>query len=341
MAYADIFISTDSIEHSGRDDFWREITRPVCETTRVKSAGNAPLAGTMRVRAVGGLTLGSTTFNAQHYVRDKRVIAQGGLDHYLLQVLTAGTIRGDFAGRDVAADPGDICIIDLARTYESEVDAGARLTTAVPRADLEKVLGRRELHGLVLKAGQPLTRLLIDYLQGLHAVSAQLSPSEAIAAHDALVTLLAASLSGAPAARPEARSELNLALRERMHAFIESHLTHPDLGPELLMQRFRISRAHLYRAFAEDGGIVGAIRDQRLHAAYRALIDPRKAARSAAGIAGDFGFSNLAKFQKAFVARFGITPDEARQQGRSVASATDDDAVLSNHFAAYDTLRDA
>lgn len=337
MAYADIFISTDSIEQTGRDDFWREVTRPVCETTRVKSAGNTPLEGTMLVRPIGGLTLGSTTFNAQHYVRDKRIIAQGGLDHYLLQVLVAGSIKGNFAGRDVAAAPGDICVIDLARTYESEVDAGARLTTAVPRKDLEKMLGRRDLHGLVLKAGQPLTRLLIDYLHGLHSVSAELSASEAIAAHDALITLLAAGLTGAPVVQPEAKSELNLALRERMLAFIENHLTHPDLGPELLMQRFRISRAHLYRAFAGNGGIVGVIRDKRLHAAFRALIDPRKALRSAAGIAGDFGFSNAAKFQKAFLTRFGITPDEARQQGRSVASATDD-ADLSNHFATYGTM---
>ena len=150
-------------------------------------------------------------------------------------------------------------------------------------------------------------------------------------------TLLAASLTGAPVVQSEAKSELNLALRERMLTFIENHLPHPDLGPELLMQRFRISRAHLYRAFAEDGGIVGVIRDKRLHAAFRALVDPRKASRSAAGIAGDFGFSNAAKFQKAFLTRFGITPDEARQQGRSVASATDD-ADLSNHFATYGTM---
>jgi AraC-like DNA-binding protein len=339
MAYSNIFINTDAIDQSQRDDFWREVTRPVCDTTRVTSAGDTSLEGTMLVRPVGGLTLGSTTFNAQHYVRDKRIIAQGGLDHYLLQVLVAGSIKGDFAGRDVAAAPGDICVIDLARTYKSEVDSGARLTIAIPRKDLEKVLGNRDLHGLVLKAGQPLTRLLVDYLQGLHKVSGELSPSEGIAAHDALVTLLAAGFTGAPTLQAGPKSELNLALRERILTFIENHLTSLDMGPELLMQRFRISRAHLYRAFAEDGGIVSVIRDKRLHAAFRALIDPRKATRSAAAIAGDFGFSNPTKFHKTFVTRFGITPDEAREQGRSVASATEESDGLSHHFAAYDTLR--
>ncbi|VVD81106.1 Transcriptional activator FeaR [Pandoraea iniqua] len=335
MASVDIRISTDLIEPSLRDDYWREVTRPFVETLRSTTANAPPLEGTMLIRTVGSMTLGSTKFNAQRYVRDKRTIAQGGLDDYLIHVLAAGSIHGDFAGKDVVAAPGGICVIDLARTYTCEVDAGVRMATTVPRASIEKLLGARDLHGFVLKAGQPLTRLLVDYIQGLHAISASLSASEDIAVQDALMTLLAAGLASAPPAHAEPKSVLGRALRERLLAFIESHLTHPDLGPELLIQRFRISRAHLYRAFADDGGIVGVIRNKRLSAAYRALLDPSRAARPTAGIATDFGFSDGGKFRKAFVASFGVTPDDVREQGQYMTLPAAGAGHLSTHFAAF------
>lgn len=335
MANTEIRISTDSIEPSLRDDFWREVTRPFVETMRSKTSNAVPLEGTMLIRTVGGMTLGSTKFNAQRYVRDKRTIAQGGLDHYLIHVLAAGSIHGDFAGKDVVAAPGGICVIDLARTYTCEVDAGVRVATTVPRASVEKLLGSRDLHGFVLKAGLPLTRLLIDYLQGLHEISASLSASEDIAVQDALMTLLAAGLANAPPAHAEPISVLGRALRERLLAFIDSNLTRADLGPELLTQRFRISRAHLYRTFADDGGIVSVIRNKRLNAAYRALLDPSRAARSTSAIAADFAFADAGKFRKAFAASFGVTPDDAREQGQYIASLTDGAGHLSTHFAAF------
>lgn len=335
MAHTDIRISTDLIEPSRRDDYWREVTRPFCETLRASHADAPPLEGTMLIRHMAGLTLGSTKFNAQRYVRDKRTIAQGGLDHYLVHVLAAGSIHGNFAGRDVVAAPGGICIIDLARTYECEVDAGMRLATTVPRAGIEKLLGGRDLHGVVLKAGQPITRLLVEYLKGLHAVSADLSASEGIAVQDALTSLLTAGLANAPLAQAEPKSVLGRALRERLLVFIEKHLSHPELGPELLTQHFRISRAHLYRAFAEDGGIVNVIRSRRLNASYRALIDPSRATWTTAKIANEFGFSDVGKFRKAFAASFGVTPDDARAQGHFVASPADGAGQLSTHFAAF------
>lgn len=339
MAHTDILISTDSIEPSLRDDYWREVTRPFCETLRSERADAPPLEGTMLIRNVAGLTLGSTKFNAQRYVRNKRTIAQGGLDHYLIHVLVAGSIHGNFAGRDVVAAPGSICVIDLARTYECDVDAGVRLATTVPRAGIETLLGSRDLHGFVLKPGLPITRLLVEYLRGLHAVSADLSASEDIAVQDALVTLLTAGLASAPPAQAEPKSVLGRALRERLLAYIENHLAQPELGPELLAQRFRISRAHLYRAFAEDGGIVSVIRSRRLNASYRALIDPSKATWTTAKIATDSGFSDVGKFRKAFTASFGVSPDDARAQGRFVVPAIGEAGQLSTHFAAFGALQ--
>lgn len=335
MIGSETFISTEAIEHSLRDEYWRDVTRPFCDTTLASADRTATLEGTMRLRHVGGLTLGSTTFNAQCYKRDRATIARSGLDHYLVHVLIAGSIYGDFDNRDVVAAPGGICIIDLARPYSCKVDAGERLATTIPRAGIDRLLGPRDVHGFVLQAGHPMTRLLMDYLYGFHAVSGQLSASEDVAAQDALTTLLSAGLSNTAPIQDEPTSVLAQALRARVLAFIDRHLADPGLGPELILQRFRVSRAHLYRVFADLGGVAHVIKSRRLDAAYARIADPRSATRPGSQALAEFGFRDAGRFRKAFIARFGVAPDEASERGRSTSLPAGSSNFLSSHFAAH------
>lgn len=335
MTLAETFISTDAIEPSLRNEYWREVTRPFCDTTPLSTAKQALLEGTMRIRHLGGLTLGATTFNAQHYKRDPATIARSGLDQYLVHVMVAGSIHGDFDKRDVVAGAGGICFIDLARPYQCQVDAGERLAMTIPRASIDKVLGARDIHGLVLDAHKPMTSLLRDYLCGFHAVSGQLSASEDVAALEALTALLSAGLVNAAPLQSGPESVLGQALRARVLAYIERHLAQPELGPALLMQRFRVSRAHLYRVFSELGGIAHVIKTKRLDAAYARIVDPRLAKHSVSQVAAYFGFQDMTRFRKAFIARFGVAPDEARERCRHAASPIDSNNVLSTHFSAH------
>ncbi|AOK57278.1 hypothetical protein WT15_27860 [Burkholderia stagnalis] len=341
MTQPEIIISTDAVEPGLRNDFWREVTLPVFETTPLGDGANATLAGTIQSRPVGGLLMGETTFNAQQYRRDRRVIAQGGLDDYVIQVITAGSLRGVFGLRNVAVEPGDICVMDLTRTFDSRVEAGATLTTAVPRKALERALGRHDLHGVVLKAGRPLTQLLVDFLHGLMAASARLSARESFAAQDAMTALLAAGLAGEDVAARETASVLADVLRERIMEFIDANLTRPELNPDLLMRRFRISRAHLYRTFADDGGVSRVIRNKRLDAAYVALRHPRGRERSIAEIAAECGFTSNAQFLRAFRAHFGVTPSDAKRARMESVSARSGMLTLHDHFANYHVTPDA
>ena len=86
MASTDILISTDAVEPALRNDYWREVTRPFCDTTPVADDKTATLEGTMRIRTVAGLTLGSTAFNAQRYKRDRWTIARSPIDLSLIHI---------------------------------------------------------------------------------------------------------------------------------------------------------------------------------------------------------------------------------------------------------------
>ena len=325
----EIVVSTDLIEDDFRSDFWREVTRPFYETTPVTGSESPQLEGTIRSRQVAGLWLGSITFNAQRYNRDRRIIASSDLDQYLIAVVAAD-LSGDFAGASVTARRGDICVLDLTQPLQSDVAAGGMFSALIPRGILAKATGHANLHGLILKAHLPMTKLLTTYLGGLSDLGSQ-PIDEADAVQEALVTILAAALRGE---RPDGVGDLrplSKALRQRVLDFIDINISNHDLSPEFILRRFHVSRAHLYRAFAEDGGISRVIQDRRLDAAFLELTRTDVTARSIAEIAFSLGFTDPTHFLRRFRTRFGQTPSEVRREGGSRQSTSD----LHGHFLEF------
>lgn len=279
---------------------------------------------------MAGLQFVSVTFNAQRYNRDRRIIAWSGLDQYLIAVVAAD-MSGDFAGTSVKARSRDICVLDLAQILQSDVAAGGMFSTLIPRRTLAKATGNANLHGVILKAHLPMTKLLKAYLEGLSDLGGQLSDDEAAAVQEALVTILAAALRGEQLDGAGDLPPLSIALRQRALDFIDRNINNPDLSPDLILRHFNVSRAHLYRAFAEDGGISSVIRDRRLDAAFLELTRADVTARSISDIAFVLGFSNATHFLRRFRSRFGLTPSEARRERPSRQAAPE----LQAHFLEF------
>lgn len=306
------------IEDELRNDFWREVLKPMYEITLDKEMRNYQLFGSAKGRAIGAsLQIGSTSFNTQNYLRTPKIIAHGGLDHYILQLITAGDLRGNFNGVDLCAKPGDIVIIDFTQTVESTAYDGSRITVMLARDELEKVIGWRNLHGVVLRAHEPTTRLLFAYLRGLNDVAGELDATEVYSAQEAMLSLLGASVT---AGAPE-NLAVNLTMRKCILTYINENLTSPLLSPQTIMHHFRVSRSHLYRAFEPDGGVAKVIRDKRLDNAYRTLIKQRGQPVSLKDIAYRYGFHDSVQFTKAFKVRFGLSPKDAGKFGAPLLTA--------------------
>jgi AraC-like DNA-binding protein len=310
----EVFISTQLVDKSLRSEFWREASRPFYETSPIVGSESDDLEGAIRSREIAGLTFASVAFNAQRYKRDRRIIAYSELDHYLVAIVTAGTISGDGSGTNFSAKTGDICVLDLAQVLQSEVTSGGTISVLIPRPALAKATSFANLHGRVLAAELPMTKLLTTYLEGMKSLETNLSDDNRAAVQEALITLLAAAVQGGnPADDGEVRY-LSLALRQRVLDFIDQNINNPALSLDLILRRFNVSRAHVYRAFAEDGGIASLIRDRRLDAAFLELKQKNLAFPSIAKIAFGHGFSNATHFTRCFRARFGLTPNEARHE---------------------------
>jgi len=84
-------------------------------------------------------------------------------------------------------------------------------------------------------------------------------------------------------------------------------------GAQSLCRELRVSRAHLYRAFASRGGVSQVIMLRRLEHAFAALRSPDTAARSIGSIAYAAGFANESHFSRVFRAHYGMSPSKVRE----------------------------
>lgn len=129
---------------------------------------------------------------------------------------------------------------------------GSTVSLVLPRDQVDRAAKGQRLHGTVLKAGVPVTRLLADFIVSLSEVSAAMEQKEALALEDAAIALLAAGLASNEPPDAAESPVLTHVLRRRVLEFIDANLAQPELGPGMLLGRFHVSRTHLYRMFASD-----------------------------------------------------------------------------------------
>ena len=260
--------------------------------------------------------------DAQQFHRTRRLIAKEGLDHYLIQVYRHGVCDGTYGEVQNTVRPGDVKIIDLARTFSTSNTDFDNTTLTLPRDELAPLLERPDsLHGMVLPAASPLGSVLGAHIQALFA-AANLTPEAGSMLAAGSVRLVAACLGANARAQEETNPYRAAAAGQAVRNFIEANIAAPALGPDMLTRRFGLSRAMLYRLFMEDGGVAGYIQNRRLRRCFLAITDPAQRRVRIGDIAYAHGFSSDAQFSRAFRRAFGMTPSEARAEAQAGQSSS-------------------
>ena len=308
----EVDVAVDVVDAEERNVSLRDVAWPVVAMAPFAERGDAPLSGSMPARNIAPPSTGVVAFPRQRNHRDGPGAKPGETDRYLLQLLTPDSLQADVHDHAPGAGVGDICIFDLSQASQRQGEAKSVLSMAMPRLALEKAIGSRNLHGTVLKAHGAMTPLIASMLRGVSLLDAPLHDVQAMAVQEALVTLLSAALKGDMQSGVEGASPLGAGLRQRIVEFITHNVHLLELSPDFLCRRFKVSRAHLYRAFASDGGVAKVLRDIRLDAAFRELTGAVRTTRSITEIAYSLGFSSGNQLLRSFRTRFGMTPSAAR-----------------------------
>lgn len=331
-------VSTDMVEPDDRTEYWREVTSPLFEALPCESGLYPRLEGSYGTKMIGSLMGGYSKFGQQRFVRNWKTISRSGLeDFYLLQLLIGGVATVDCEGRALSIASGDVYLLDLGHTFSSQCSAGATYSLLLHRSCLEKIICGKKLHGVLFKAGQPQTQLLADIITGIINLPSGENGPAALAIEEAVISLLALALqynstcpfTGEPALIP--------VLRSRVVDFVDAHLNEHSLDIKMIMSRFRVSRAHLYRMFDVEGGIARMIRERRLSAAYQALI--KEPGVTASQLADRLGFTGAEQFQRGFRDRFGMTLADVKKERARLIVKTGRLSDMYEYLADYNLLR--
>lgn len=306
-------LSTDQIEPRHRNDFWHDFSSPLYSVAPLTEG--EVLEEHLQARLLGSLLVGKVKSNGRLYSRDRRRISKTDMDGYQLELLLDGSLIGDCDGVDIHMKPGDIGFFDFSRPYKTRQSRGTKLMLYIARDKLDIATGGHSVHGMVLRAANPVTRILSNIIYGLADVMHDMPAQNAMASDAPIIDIIAANIAHQVSDKRCRHAMRSQRLLQDIQAFIVANLGEPNLGPAMLAEQFKISRAHLYRIFSTQGGIAGIIRERRLGAAYRDLYRDRDISITEASY--KYGFSSSNQFLRAFSAYYGMTPSQARKSSAS------------------------
>jgi AraC-like DNA-binding protein len=246
---------------------------------------------------------------AQTLSRGSAEIARGGGDQILIWLQVSGESDVIYAGREGKLRPGDVVVLDYAREIFVRAPDFASIYVMIERKMVPPAFLAPSAHGTIFAADSGPGRILYRGVESMFQIMDTLTPAEASAALDALITMTAGMLEGDLARRAAGASPRD-PLLDKALAFIDRNLARSDLTPPLLEKSLPLSRSSLYRLFEPLGGVRNTILQRRLERAVRVLLTGTAAKPPLRSIALDHGFSSEEQYSRAFRARFGTTPSQ-------------------------------
>lgn len=247
----------------------------------------------------------------QTLARSPAILRRSDVDGLNIHINRTAAV-GDADGRDIRAAPGAVQFRDLARPSVSRLDRVDVTTLIVPRYIAPAALLSKAAHGLVIPPDVAGARLLTAQLTSLVELAALLSEAEVETGIQAAM-MIAVRITGLEIQVPEAEiAAIHRTVRRSASGYIESRLQalDTDIDGSTIAKAAGVSRATLYRAFDNAGGVNRYLQDRRLHHARRALRERIVSHLTIADIGYRYGFASPTHFSRQFRACFGYSPSD-------------------------------
>jgi AraC-like DNA-binding protein len=244
-------------------------------------------------------------------------IAASDRSCYYLNLKLAGRCRIVQAGREVTLSPGQVGIFDSQRQFALHHDGGPSFQVAsfwVPTEELHDRLPPSFNFAAARVSDDPVVgHLIAATAHTLNSASLQLPEQESLRLFQALIELVALSLSRRGRAQIAETASFADATALAMRRAIHGRLREPGLTVAGVAAVVGISERYVHKLFERTGTTFSNyVMDRRLDGAARDLKDPALAERAIGSIAFDWGFSDLSHFTRRFKQKFGCRPRDWR-----------------------------
>lgn len=310
------YVTNRDLPEKDRTENWREAVSPLYEALETSTECVAAIDGTIHSLLLGERLIMYAAYGNHRCVRTRDWLKRSTYDYYYVQFSISGLCVGTFEGREISLSPGDIHIGSVTAVFDGTCSHFTEsITLMLEKDELEYVCGKSCLNGTVIRAGTALGKLLGQLFRSSYSEAANFSFKEGVACGDVLLTLLASTIKHD---HDNIRSAPSEQLYNQVLDFINQNINDPKLGVDLILERFVISRSHLYRLLEADGGAAGLIRTKRLQLERNELIRRKEDEHvRIKAIANKYGFSNASQFARSFQQQFSVPPSEflKRQTG--------------------------
>ena len=263
--------------------------------------------------------------------RERRHILRSGPLLAFLQ-LKHGRLIGESDGRAFSARSGQLALHDYGCPFSALLSPAVLEAVFVPRPDYRsRVATSGAVPGFYVLDGleEPFFAICAEVMERL-----QFSPENVSQKDLELLNLGAQQLVfDGSADLSSFRAERAELLRD-IQQFIEQNLSALELSAAMLLARFGVSRATLFRLFEPFGGVRTYILERRL---FRALLDISEQPNLRGQIqraVERWGFSSATHFHRAVKRSFGVTPGAMFSTGLSDPALSDE----RNWAALLDTI---
>jgi AraC-like DNA-binding protein len=276
---------------------------------------------TARAVDIGPLNVVELTCSPSVVRRTARMIREADPELCSVVFPRRGALVVTQGGRAALLGERDFALYDSSRPFGVRI--AGRGTTTLVRAHVPRALlplparATDRLVGTRLPGRSGVGALLTQFLGSVAADPAAYPPGAAARLGAVGLDLLAATLAhhldaGLDRLPDESRGR---ALLLRIEAFVQDHLSEPDLSPRDIAAAHHISVSYLHRLFrTRDTTVTELIRHRRLERARRELTDPGLRDLPVHGIAARCGFRDHAAFTRAFRTAYGIPPRDYRER---------------------------
>lgn len=299
---------------------WRKLVSNSFVPLEVTSDDAGAFRGRMKSRAVGEILITEISASSHQVHRTPSLIAQNDKKYIKmsLQMSGSGLLLQD--GRQAVLGAGDIAIYDTSRPYTLEFHGDFRsLVVMFPHSHIDlptDALARLTATRIVGDEG--IARLVGPFLIHLARNMDRLVGHSGVRlVHNAIDLVTTVLYSQLDSTDHDASNSHRASLLREVHAYIDTHLSDPELSPRDIAAATFISTRHLHGIFKEQGVTVSAwIRSRRLEHCRRDLTDPLLDSKPVSAIAARWGFTDASHFSRLFRATFGEAPTRFRMDSR-------------------------
>jgi AraC-like DNA-binding protein len=302
--------TTEGVAPRERYEAWRERPWPSLARMLRATRPEADFYSHSRIFGLGRVVMSDIRMAGQIYERTPALIRADGFDAITINVTLEGRNHGETRSGPFRAGPRSFFVSDMGSPSHLASTNARCVTLTFDRQDITRFVPCiGALQGLVLADNR--AARLVDQVDLLTRRLSGMDDAAATSAGEALTAALLSCLDASevcelPVAAEQAR------LRAEAEWIIARRFHEPDLDVSRIASLARVSRATLYRAFAD--GIVPSLQRLRLRKAAEALADPGDR-RQVSEIAYAMGFARLDSFSRAFRAAYGCSPREWRAEG--------------------------